>query len=45
MKANWLKVYDKFGLVLRVGTVVRAPRGFSVYRARPRRGGRSSVGY
>jgi hypothetical protein len=27
MKTNWLKMYDKFGLILRVETVINAPHG------------------
>src|SRR5271165_1090493 len=29
MKTNWLKVYDKFGLILRVETVINCPKEFS----------------
>ena len=32
MKTNWLKMYDKFGLILRVDTVINCPKEFSVYR-------------
>jgi hypothetical protein len=45
MKANWLKMYDKFGLILRVETVINAPQEFSVYRTRHHHDGRSSAGY
>ena len=27
MKTNWLKMYDKFGLILRVETVINSPEG------------------
>ena len=30
MKNNWLKMYDKFGQVLRVETVTNIPREFQV---------------
>ena len=30
MKNNWLKMYDKFGLVLRIETVINNPREFRV---------------
>ena len=38
MKNNWLKVYDKFGLVLRIETVINNPREFRVRRLRVREG-------
>lgn len=38
MKQNWLKMYDKFGLVLRVETVINNPREFKVRRTRSRYG-------
>ena len=38
MKENWLKMYDKFGLVLRVETVINNPREFKVRRTRERNG-------
>ena len=38
MKENWLKMYDKFGLVLRVETVINNPREFKVRRTRTRNG-------
>jgi hypothetical protein len=38
MKNNWLKMYDKFGLVLRIETVVNNPREFKVRRLRTRAG-------
>jgi hypothetical protein len=45
MKTNWLKMYDKFGVILRVETVINCPKEFSVYRTRHHHGGTSSVGY
>lgn len=38
MKDNWLKMYDKFGQVLRVETVINDPREFRVRRRRQRNG-------
>ena len=38
MKGNWLKMYDKFGLILRVETVINQPREFHVRRRRTRKG-------
>jgi hypothetical protein len=38
MKENWLKMYDKFGLILRVETVINNPREFRVRRKRQRNG-------
>jgi len=32
MKRNWLKMYDKFGLILRVETVINQPGEFKVFR-------------
>jgi hypothetical protein len=45
MKTNWLKMYDKFGLILRVETVINAPTEFWVYRTRQHHDGTSSAGY
>jgi hypothetical protein len=45
MKTNWLKMYDKFGLILRVETVINAPTEFWVYRTRHHHAGTSSAGY
>jgi hypothetical protein len=45
MKSNWLKMDDKFGLILRVETVINSPKEFWVYRTRHHRDGRSSAGY
>jgi hypothetical protein len=38
MKGNWLKMYDKFGLILRVETVINQPREFHVRRRCVRKG-------
>ena len=38
VKDNWIKMYDKFGLVLRVETVINSPREFRVRRKRIRKG-------
>lgn len=38
MKENWIKMYDKFGLVLRVETVINSAREFRVRRTRNRNG-------
>jgi hypothetical protein len=40
MKNNWLKMYDKFGWVLRIETVINDPREFRVRRLRTRDGRR-----
>ena len=45
MKSNWLKMYDKFGLILRVETVINSPKEFWVYRTCHHRDGTSSAGY
>jgi hypothetical protein len=45
MTRNWLKMYDKFGLILRVETVINRPREFAVYRTRHHRDGTTSQGY
>jgi hypothetical protein len=45
MKTNWLKMYDKFGLILRVETVINSPKEFWVYRTQRHRDGTSSAGY
>src|SRR5512143_1611436 len=45
MKTNWLKMYDKFGLILRVETVINSAKEFWVYRTRQHHDGTSSVGY
>lgn len=38
MKNNWLKMYDKFGLILRIETVINQPREFRVRRSCMRQG-------
>jgi hypothetical protein len=38
MKNNWLKMYDKFGLLLRIETVINQPREFRVRRRCTRQG-------
>jgi hypothetical protein len=43
MKNNWLKMYDKFGQILRIETVINQPREFKVRRWRLRRGRRRQV--
>ena len=43
MKNNWLKMYDKFGLVLRIETVINNPREFRVRRLRTRDGRQEMV--
>ena len=45
MTKNWLKMYDKFGLILRIETVINRPKQFSVYRTRHHRDGSTSQGY
>jgi hypothetical protein len=43
MKNNWLKMYDKFGWVLRIETVINDPREFRVRRLRTREGRREMM--
>jgi hypothetical protein len=43
MKNNWLKMYDKFALVLRIETVINNPREFRVRRLRTRAGRQEMV--
>ena len=43
VKNNWLKMYDKFGRMLRIETVINQPREFKVRRARQRGGKRKMV--
>jgi hypothetical protein len=38
VKNNWLKMYDKFGQILRIETVINNPREFRVRRRRCRQG-------
>src|SRR5262245_45891778 len=44
VKNNWLKMYDKFGQVLRIETVINNPREFKV-RRRVQRQGRSQLAW
>ena len=39
MKGNWLKMYDKFGLILRIETVINQPGEFKVLRECTRQDG------
>jgi hypothetical protein len=43
MKNNWLKMYDKFGQILRIETVINQPREFRVRRRRVRHGRRQTL--
>jgi hypothetical protein len=45
MGSNWLKMYDKFGLILRVETVINNSKAFSVYRTRYHQDETTSQGY
>lgn len=45
MRRNWLKMYDKFGRILRIETVINDAKEFWVYRTRRHRDGTSSAGY
>jgi hypothetical protein len=45
LKKNWLKMYDKFGLILRVETVINQPGEFKIYRECQHRDGTSSWGW
>jgi hypothetical protein len=45
LKKNWLKLYDKFGLILRVETVINQPDEFKVYRECTHRDGTASMGW
>jgi hypothetical protein len=44
VKNNWLKMYDKFGQILRIETVINQPREFKV-RRRCVRGGRKQLAW
>jgi hypothetical protein len=44
MKSHWLKMYDKFGRILRIETVINSPKEFWVYRTQTHHDGTSSVG-
>lgn len=45
MKDNRLKMYDKFGLILRVETVINQPGEFKVYRESQHHDGSASMGW
>ena len=45
MKGNWLKMYDKLGLLLRVETVINQPGEFKVFRECQHRDGTTSMGW
>jgi hypothetical protein len=45
MRRNWLKMYDKFGLILRIETVINDPKEFKVYRACHHHDGTKSMGW
>jgi hypothetical protein len=45
MKRNWLKMYDKLGLLIRVETVINQPGEFKVLRERRHRNGTTSTGW
>jgi hypothetical protein len=45
MKKNWLKMYDKLGLMLRVETVINQPGEFKVLRECQHRDGSKSMGW
>jgi hypothetical protein len=45
MKRNWLKMYDKLGLLLRVETVINQPGEFKVLRGCQRRDGTTTMGW
>jgi hypothetical protein len=44
MTRNWLTMYNKFGLILRVETVINRPKEFWVFRTRKHRDGTTSQG-
>jgi hypothetical protein len=45
MKRNWLKMYDKLGLLLRVETVINQPGEFKVLRERQHHDGATTMGW
>jgi hypothetical protein len=45
MKGNWLKMYDKLGLLLRVETVINQPGEFKIYRECQHRDGTTTKGW
>jgi hypothetical protein len=45
LKNNWLKMYDKLAVLLRVESVINQPGDFKVFRACRHRDGRESLGW
>jgi hypothetical protein len=45
MKKNWLKMYDKLGLLLRIETVINQPGEFKIFRECQHRDGSKSTGW
>jgi hypothetical protein len=45
MKRNWLKMYDKLGVLLRVETVINQPGEFKIFRECRHRDGTASMGW
>ena len=45
LRNNWLKMYDKLGLILRVETVINQPGEFKVFRECRHRDGSRSLGW
>jgi hypothetical protein len=45
LKNNWLKMYDKLGLLLRIETVINQPGEFKVFRECSHRDGSTSLGW
>lgn len=45
MKNNWLKMYDKLGLLLRIETVINQPGEFKVFRECQHHDGSTSLGW
>jgi hypothetical protein len=45
LKKNWLKMYDKLGIMLRVETVINQPGDFKVFRKCQHRDGKVSLGW
>jgi len=45
MNKNWLKMYDKLGLLVRVETVINQPGDFKIFRECQHRDGRTSLGW
>lgn len=44
MQSNWVKMYNKFGLILRIETVINDPTQFKIYRVCHHRDDSSSMG-